>query len=678
MTVLENIGVLGAGVTGDGVAERLAVEGYRVVLVDIKPEFIERALANIEKRLQERESVQSTFFPEEVPSIVHRIHGTTDSNALTELPVIVECIPEDREIKHDTLRRLSQICRKDAVFATSITSCTVSELSEGLAFADRLVGMHFFSHPATNRLIELVGTEESSPRSKRILEQVANMMGGIPIWSADSAGFIVKRLTAALYAEAVRILNEGVANIATIEAATRKTFSVEAGPFSRMNREGLAESGRVFEGLTGQLPGLYAYPERLRAQAASGESWVLEGEVEAAKIETVGERLLGLAALVGTAIVEEGVASPVDVDLGARYGLGWMCGPLELIHSLGRDRAISLAQALAEARGVDLPQLLIHRSEKNGEKRPYDQVELTVHEEIANIVIKRPAMGNALDEHLVSQIEGALNKAEKNEAVKIIVFSGVGGRLDAGPTREFLLENLRQSDIDTVLALYKKIQGLFTRIASSKKVTIARMRGFTSGGGIELGLACKYIVASSRACFSFPETGRGTLPGLGGTQRLPRKVGKSIGKYVIMTGDVLTAEAAERLGIVDAVLDDDDAISLLVSNLGNSESLSDSEAVPLDEELEAIALFNPTNCSATLAGQAEAKTPTAERILETLAHKAPAALTLVNKLIDDGLSLEISKALHFELSALGLILGTKDALTGIGSNGDAPPVFSGE
>ncbi len=678
MTVLENIGVLGAGEIGDGVAERLAVEGYHVVLVDTKPEFIERALANIEKRLRERETLQSTFFPEDVQSIVDRIHGTTDSNALTELPVIVECIPEDKEIKHDTLRRLSQICRKDAIFATSISSCTVSELSEGLSFADRLVGMHFFSHPSTNRLIELVETDASSLRSKRIVEQVANMMGGIPIWSQDSAGFVVKRITAAFYAESVRILNEGVANIATIEAATRKTFSVEAGPFGRMNREGLAEASGVFDGLAPHLPGLYAYPERLRAQAASGECWELEGEVEAAKIETVRERLLGLAVLVGTAIAEEGVASPVDVDLGAKYGLGWMSGPFELIHSLGREPSIALATGLAESRGVDLPELLLHTSEKNGTKRPYDQVELKVHEETAHIVIKRPDSGNALDENLVSQIEGALKKAEKNEAVKIIMFSGVGGNLDAGPTREFLLEKLEQNHIDAILALYKKIQGLFTKIASSKKVTIARMRGFTSGGGIELGLACRYIVASSRAYFSFPETGRGVLPGLGGTQRLPRKVGKSIGKYVVMTGEVLTAESAERLGIVDAVLDDDDAIVLLVNNLGNSESLSDSEAVPSDDELEAIALFNPANCSATLAGQMEAKTPTTKCILETLARKAPAALTLINKLIDDGLSLEISKALHFELSALGLILGTKDALTGIQHKGDLPPVFSGE
>ena len=515
MTVLENIGILGAGKMGAGVAERLAVEGFHAVLVDTKPEFLERALENIERRLEERAASDKIIYPEETAAILSRIHGTTDSSNLSKVPFIIECIPEEREIKHDTLRRIAPICQKETIFSTSITSSTVSELAEGLPFSERLVGMHLFEHPAKNQLVEIVSTRKSTKRAAQVLAQVARMMGGIVIRSADAPGFIVKRLSAAFYSEAVRILNEGVANIPTIDAAVNAAFNVDAGPFSRMNEQGLEVALFASQGLRGRLPGLYTQPERLRAQSTSGERWELQGEIDEDKLTQVSERFSGLAILVGTSIVDDGVAKAEDVDLGAKYGLGWARGPFGLLNRLGLRRARALAASVAETRHVPMPKNLTSLSERKGPTWPPEHVETIIRDNIAHITIQRPDKVNVLDAETVSQLESALKKAEKNDQVGIILFSGLGSTLASGPPRECLVKNIEENNIEAIITHYRKIHALFSKIANSKKITIARARGLTMGGGVELGLACKYLVASSRALFSFPETGQGIHPGLG-------------------------------------------------------------------------------------------------------------------------------------------------------------------
>ncbi len=676
MTTVTTIGVLGAGERGAGIAERIAVAGYPAILVDTKPDILERAMEAIKAHLEELSLRPEPRFPESVEDILSRIHATCDSTELSKATVVIECLPEERDIKRDDLKRLSHICPSETVFATSYSSGEISDISKGLPCRDRLVGMHFFANPAENRLIEIIGGAAEKP--SQILEQVSLMIGGIVIRSADTPGFVVKRQTAAIFSEAVRILNEGDINIPTIDAGARDAFGAARGPFEEMNAMGIEVAERFAYGLVGHLPSLYLPPERLRAQAASHEPWAFAGEIDEKKRAEVRDRFSGVAVLVGATIADEGVASSEAVNLGVKYGLGYSQGPFDIINRLGNQRAGELASKIATEHALPVPNNLVAFEKKGFEEWTLSRVDVEIRDKVAVISLCHPETMNELDELSVSQLESAFKSVERNDSVEIIVFTGMGGHLANGPSPEVLAERLAAGDTESILGFYKRIHALFSRIAASPKTTIAWARGMTMGGGFELGLACRYLVASSRAFFLFPETGRGIHPGLGATQRLPRKVGKSIGKYVIMTGEVLTAQSAERLGIVDVIIDDVDHIGLLFNNLGDGESLSDDDIVPSDDELTSISLFNPENCRETLLGNIKGDSEAAQKVKRALSRKAPAALTIVNKLIDDGLGLEISRAMAFELSALGLILGTKDALLGLKAHNWEPPTFTGE
>ena len=145
-----------------------------------------------------------------------------------------------------------------------------------------------------------------------------------------------------------------------------------------------------------------------------------------------------------------------------------------------------------------------------------------------------------------------------------------------------------------------------------------------------------------------------------------------------MTGEELSAEAAFRLGIVDVLAEEEENIEQIIAELASGEDLMADDGAPTDEELKKISLFNPKNSRATLQGELVNDSKEAEHVKKALTSKAPIALKLADKLIEDGLSLELEKSLNWELASLELILGTKDALKGLESVGLDPPKFSGE
>ncbi len=675
MTVFNSIGVLGAGTMGVSIAARIAAEGRSVVLVDTKPEFIDRALVEIRRMLDSDEMRSKRSYPESTDEILSRIVGTCDATPLRELQFVAECINEDIDAKHAALKYLGELCRDTCVFGTSVTSVTVSELSHDLPCADRIVGFHLFSHANRLPFVELAASEKTSRRALIAAKRIAEVMGAVAAECHDQAGYMVKRMRSALFAESVRVLNEGKANISTIDAAISKAFGI-TGPFAEMNDVGIQTAEFAAKGLSGNLPDLYIPPERLRAQSLSGEKWNILGDIDSEKQSSLEDRFIGLMLSVSTALLDEECATAEDINWATKFGLGFSEGIFDIFNRLGFDRAKQLVQEFASSRNTAVPESLNSFSSKTG-FWPLSYVKTEIEEDTAWVTVCRPDTKNALDETLTAQFDTVVKRLEKNEQIRTVVFSGMGETLLSGPPKQFFLDKLAKNDVAGIIALLNKIHVLFSRVADSKKLTIARPRGLTSEAGYEFALSCKYLIAYPRSTFVFLETGIGIHPAMGATQRLPRKVGKSIGKYLIMTGDMLVAEAAERLGVADAILDDDDALAVLTKNLQAGESLSDDEIGPSEEELQIIALFNGNQCAATLKREFSADNSTAQKVGNALASKAPCALSLVNKLIDDGLGMELSKALKVELAAFGLVLGTKDAVTGLSSDGNTV-TFIGE
>jgi enoyl-CoA hydratase len=182
---------------------------------------------------------------------------------------------------------------------------------------------------------------------------------------------------------------------------------------------------------------------------------------------------------------------------------------------------------------------------------------LAYEDKVAILTINRLEALNSLNTEVLMELACALNYLEKNEEVHVIVITGAGKAFVAGADiKEMKDKNPQEARLFSQLG-----SEVFKKIEEMDKPVIAAVNGFAFGGGCELVMACDIIIASEKAKFSQPEVGLGIIPGFAGTQRLPRIVGVKKAKELILTGEIIGAEEAERIKMVNKVVPEDELIS---------------------------------------------------------------------------------------------------------------------
>jgi len=243
----------------------------------------------------------------------------------------------------------------------------------------------------------------------------------------------------------------------------------------------------------------------------------------------------------------------------------------------------------------------------------YNNVLYRVEDSIAFITLNRPKALNALNTETLGELDAAVSVAGKDENVKVIVITGEGRAFVAGADISQMRGLTVQEGRDmTILG-----QEVFTRIENLDKPVIAAVNGFALGGGCELAMACDIRVASDKAKFGQPEVNLGIIPGYGGTQRLPRLVGKGAAKYLIFTGEMISAEEAFRIGLADKV-------------------------VPAEELMDSVIA-----------------------LAKVIMSKAPIAIKMAKHAINNGLNVDLKSGVAYEAEAYTTTFSTEDRVEGM-------------
>ncbi len=181
----------------------------------------------------------------------------------------------------------------------------------------------------------------------------------------------------------------------------------------------------------------------------------------------------------------------------------------------------------------------------------YQNIIFEVTEGIATIIFNRPKALNALNGRLLDELSAALDDIETDEAIRVLVLTGAGEKsfVAGADIAELATFNTLQGKMFS-----RKGQLIIGRLLELAIPVIAAVNGFALGGGIEMALACDFIYASENAMFGLPEISLGIIPGFGGTQRLPRLIGSNRAKEMIFTGNMIPAQEAETIGLVNRVL----------------------------------------------------------------------------------------------------------------------------
>ncbi|MEE4266210.1 MAG: 3-hydroxyacyl-CoA dehydrogenase NAD-binding domain-containing protein [Desulfobacteraceae bacterium] len=678
MSQINKVGVIGAGNMGSGIAQKMAQEGLNVVMVDIKEEFVNRGLETI-KRLLAEGVERKIFKPEQVDATLARITGTTDFSAVADADLVVEAVFEDKQVKADLFQKLDQVCSEKTILATNTSSFFVREFAEKTSRPDRFVGLHYFFHPAKNRLLEVIPHDGTSNDTIEKSLLVAKLHGKTSIVVKDAPGFAVNRFFVPFLNEAGRMLEENMANIPTIEEAAKQAFKIGMGPFELMNVTGIPIAVHSATTLGNELGPFYATADILKAQMDKNELWNLEGEVDQTRIAAIVERFYGVCLGVAAALVDEGVASIEDTDRGAKIGLRWIMGPFEIMNKIGVGRTYAAVEAITQRYpDFKMPEIL---AKQNALGQPFDFkfVDLDIRDEIATITMNRPEAMNALNESVVAQLDERFTEAENHPDVRAIVFQGAGKAFVAGADIRFFVQKIKADQISDIYEFTRKGHELFLRIENSAKLTIAILDGLSMGGGSELALACQAIIATSAGSMAFPETGIGIIPGLGGMLRTARIIGPELAKYYVFTGASISAQDAFELGIVTKLVEPAELGSAIkdLCAQGKPEKYGQRD---ISEKFKPYAIAcSQENIDRLLSGkplQGIAE-DLAARTAKVIGFKAPLALKMANEVTDQQMGKSMEEAIDVELGRLNEIFSTADALEGLSSLGKKRPEFKG-
>lgn len=679
MAEIKKIGVIGAGNMGSGIVQKIAQEGINVVMLDIKPEFVERGLDTI-KTLLEEGIERKIFTREKVDQTLGRIKGTTDLKDVADADLVIEAVFEDKEVKSALFKQLDEICEPKTILATNTSGFYVRDFAKLTSRPDRFIGMHYFFHPAKNRLLEVISHEGTSQETVDKVLLAAKLHAKTAILVKDAPGFAVNRFFVPFYVEGIRMLEQGVANIPTIDAAAKKAFNIGMGPFLLMNVTGVPIALHTANTLSKELNPFYGPPEILKKQVEKKEDWDLTGDIDESKIDELVDRFYGVGLGVPAELVDDGVASIEDTDRGAKLGLRWSQGPFEIMNELGIDKTYELVAAVAERYPDFKVPGLLKRQKELGQPFSFNFVDLTKKGDIAYITINRPEAMNALNETVVNQLDARFDEAEADDNIKAIVFQGAGKAFVAGADIRYFVKNIENNNVQKTIDFTRKGHETYLKFENSKKFTVALLDGLSLGGGSELALACQAVVATPAGIMGFPETGIGIYPGLGGMLRFARQVGPELTKYYTFTGKFISAKDAFDLGIITKLVEPSQ-VTATIEALVKDGKKDKYAARELPERFQKLAaLCTPDNVAKLLSGQVpdSEDTELAKKTLKTVSFKGPLALKAANEIIDKQASQTIPEGIETELASLKDNHSSADAYEGLSTSGVRRPVFQGK
>jgi len=672
MGPIEKVAVIGAGNMGSGIAQKSAQERFMVQMVDRELEWVERGQGIVSSFLNEAEE-RRIFNPKQVEEIKSRISGVVGTeNVDPSTDLVIEAVFEDFDVKKSVFQTLNRVCGDGTILASNTSSLSVNELAEVTGRPDRFVGLHFFYHPAKNRLVEIIPASMTSEESVKLVEQYCKSMGKVVIVCKDRPGFVVNRFFVPWLNEACLLLEEGVGTAAQIDAVSRNSFEIGMGPFALMNLTGPPIALHSTDYLAEQLETpRYRGATNLRKLVEEGKMWDINGpedcDLETSKV--ISERLLGQVFSVSSQIVEEGVCSMEDVDRGAKVGLRWAKGPFEIANEIGMSNASRMASDYSDMANIEVPEWFIDRKEKF----EFSYVDLEIEDDVAKVKLNRPEAMNALNVDLVTQLGLAVDEVNSMSDISTIIFEGAGKAFVAGADVKFFVDKLREDSFEEIYEFTAKGHEVLNSIENSQKTTIALTTGLALGGGLELALSCDYRIGTRRSQFRFPETSIGIYPGLGGTQRTARICGLECSRYAILAGNFLDSVTAYNLGLLTHNVHPSEVDSVVNSLIGIKPENKYAFG-PVNDGSKVVAFskkfYSDANIGALLAGEIpsgfDSDDPMVSRQVKSLSRGAPIAIRIASELLSyatNGSSLE--DGLKLELERLEEIFGTSDAEEGL-------------
>jgi 3-hydroxybutyryl-CoA dehydrogenase len=288
------VAVIGGGRMGSGIAEAFAAGGLAVRITDADPELSARARERVVERA--RSHVDQGLIDGELVACAERVEACDSIEAACAgVELVLEAVAEDLEVKHAVLSEVERVSGPEVVIATNTSSLSVDRIAEPLQRPERFLGMHWFNPPEWTPGVEVVAGARTDPAVVERVVEFLRALGKAPAVVKDSTGFVANRLQMALFCEAMRCVEDGVATPEEIDEVARSTFGFRLpffGPFQIADMAGLDVYAAILEEHRQELGERFFIPDTLRERVERGETGTSSGAGLYAYAEGEPERLL--------------------------------------------------------------------------------------------------------------------------------------------------------------------------------------------------------------------------------------------------------------------------------------------------------------------------------------------------------------------------------------------------
>jgi enoyl-CoA hydratase/3-hydroxyacyl-CoA dehydrogenase len=587
--------VVGGGTMGGEIAQAIAASDIPVVVKDVEQEFVDAAVEKARAvtegqlaRLVKKEKLTQEQADARLAEVMSLIVGTTSYAEFGDVDFVVEAVPERMEIKQAVFRELDAATPGHAILSSNTSSLSITEIGEATLRPDKVVGFHFFYPASVMPLVEVIASEDTSQETATAAYNFAQGIRKQPIVCGEVPGFVVNRVLMATIGEIWRAQEEQGLSLKAIDEAIAAAKAAPMGPFFLTDLLGLDTVLHVAEHLADSYgEGFYVHRglQQLVADGklgakSGGEGFFKDGEQTVlGEAEPDAEELVamftGRALIEACQLVEEGVCSVRDIDLGMMAGAGLdprkgLFPPFWKADLEGLDTVLERIERLEEKHGERFAApTILKRLVAQGRLGlqsgqgfyPYPQpddgeqpetVKLETRGDVAIAWLANAPM-NAISPDVIRDLGAVWEKAKANgEVGAMVVASSIPVVFSAGAD----IRAFTQMDEAAGEELLHTAHALLREMGSDSVATIAAINSIAFGGGCELAMACDVRIAAEAAVFGQPEIKLGIVPGFGGTQRLPRLVGPNKALEMNLLGDAILSGEALEFGLVNRVVPD--------------------------------------------------------------------------------------------------------------------------
>jgi len=555
---IRKIGVIGSGNIGPDIAlhfsQNLYSYGVPVVVVDILQAALDAGSKKAESKMAK--AVEKKIFKkEEADAIFRNMLFTTDYGKLNDADLVIEAAFERLDVKNKIFDQCQESCPKTAILASNSSHMAPEEIFQKMKDKGRSLVIHYFFPAERNILVEIVPGKDTDPALVEYLMKLYEFIGKAPIRVKSRFGFAVNPFFEGIFLAAALAVEKGLASVKQADAVVQKTLGMGVGPFTGHNLTGgnpLTQHGLSV--YTSIIMPWYRSPKILDDQVKSGKPWETPergGKVEYNQevYEAISNRVMGAYFGIACEIVESGITNISDLDLGVDVGLV-MTPPFQLMNKVGVKKSLELVEAYAkENPGFKVAEILKKQAASG---KPW-KIPVVIREDRGNVAlvkIRRPNVLNALNKEVLDQLFEIFTNIQKDPKIRGAVLTGFGTRAFVSGADIGMLAALKTPEEAEAGCL--KDQVPLALIENLGKPVVCATNGLAFGGGNELSMVCtaRIVKKGQKVFVAQPEPRLGIIPGIGGTQRLPRLVGIERAWTILRSANPISSAQAKEIGLI--------------------------------------------------------------------------------------------------------------------------------